>query len=123
MYSLTCCRAYIQVAAQNYQVPRIHCVIVSKIKIKSNNLSVSSITTVKLILHNYIHTYHSRFIPEGVAEAFQIFFRVAHVLPKLVSYEEHCRRAVIKYVIANWYGQQHVTLYTCSSILVLMPLK
>jgi hypothetical protein len=27
----------------------------------------------------YIHTYHSRFIPEGVAE-------VSHVLPKLLSY-------------------------------------
>jgi hypothetical protein len=33
------------------------------------------------ITHN-IH--HSRFIPEGVAEASQIFLRDAHVLPKLV---------------------------------------
>jgi hypothetical protein len=40
----------------------------------------------------YIHTYHSRFIPEGVAELSQIFLRDTHVLPKLVSYEEHCRR-------------------------------
>jgi hypothetical protein len=32
----------------------------------------------------YIHTYHSRFIPEGVAEASQIFLRDTHVLPKLV---------------------------------------
>jgi hypothetical protein len=32
-----------------------------------------------------------RFIPEGVAEASQIFLRETHVLPKLVSYEEHCR--------------------------------
>jgi hypothetical protein len=40
----------------------------------------------------YIHTYHSRFIPEGVAEVSQIFLRGTHVLPKLVSYEEHCRR-------------------------------
>jgi hypothetical protein len=39
-----------------------------------------------------IHTYHSRFIPEGVAEVSQIFLRDTHVLPKLVSYEEHCRR-------------------------------
>jgi hypothetical protein len=31
----------------------------------------------------YIHTYHSRFIPEGVAEASQIFLRDAHVLTKL----------------------------------------
>jgi hypothetical protein len=33
-------------------------------------------------------TYHSRFIPEGVAEASQIFLRDTHVLPKLVNYEE-----------------------------------
>jgi hypothetical protein len=25
-----------------------------------------------------LHTYHSRFIPEGVAEAFQIFLRDTH---------------------------------------------
>jgi hypothetical protein len=44
------------------------------------------------IRHTHIHTYHSRFIPEGVAEVSQIFLRDTHVLPKLVSYEEHCRR-------------------------------
>jgi hypothetical protein len=38
----------------------------------------------------YIDTYHSRFIPEGVAEVSQIFLRDTHVLLKLVSYEEHC---------------------------------
>jgi hypothetical protein len=31
-------------------------------------------------------------IPEGVAEASQVFFRDAHVLPKLLSYEEYCGR-------------------------------
>jgi hypothetical protein len=31
----------------------------------------------------YIHTYQSRFIPEGVAEVSQIFLRDTHVLPKL----------------------------------------
>jgi hypothetical protein len=39
-----------------------------------------------------VHTYHSRLIPEGVAEVSQIFLRDTHVLPKLVSYQEHCRR-------------------------------
>jgi hypothetical protein len=38
-----------------------------------------------------IHTYHSRFIPEGVAEVSQIFLRDTDVLPKLASNEEHCR--------------------------------
>jgi hypothetical protein len=32
---------------------------------------------------SYIHTYHSRFIPGGVAEVSQIFLRDTHVLPKL----------------------------------------
>jgi hypothetical protein len=41
-------------------------------------------------IHTY--TYHSRFIPEGVAEVSQIFLRDTHVLPKLVSYDEQCRR-------------------------------
>jgi hypothetical protein len=39
------------------------------------------------LIYTYIHTYHSRFIPEGVAEASQIL-RDAHVLPKLFSYYE-----------------------------------
>jgi hypothetical protein len=34
--------------------------------------------------YKYIHTYHSRFIPKGVAEASQIFLQDTHVLPKLV---------------------------------------
>jgi hypothetical protein len=38
------------------------------------------------------YTYHSRFIPEGVAEESQIFLQDAHVLPKLLIYEEYCRR-------------------------------
>jgi hypothetical protein len=37
-------------------------------------------------MHTYI--YHSRLIPEGVAEVSQIFLRDTHVSPKLVSYEE-----------------------------------
>jgi hypothetical protein len=44
---------------------------------------------VKAELKNDIHTYHSRFIPEGVS---QIFLRDTHVLQKLLSYEEHCKR-------------------------------
>jgi hypothetical protein len=36
-------------------------------------------------------TYHVRFIPEGVVEA-SIFFRDAHVLSKLFSYEKYCGR-------------------------------
>jgi hypothetical protein len=49
---------------------------------------------VMLILgHPYnIHIYNSRFHPEGVAEISQIMLRDTHVLPNLVSYEEHCSR-------------------------------
>jgi hypothetical protein len=38
------------------------------------------------------HWCHTLFIPEEVAEISQIFLRDTHVLPKLVSCEEHCRR-------------------------------
>jgi hypothetical protein len=42
-----------------------------------------------LIQHIFILvTYHLRFIPEGAADASQIFFRDTHILPKLVRYEE-----------------------------------
>jgi hypothetical protein len=39
-----------------------------------------------------IHTYHSRFISEGVAQVSRIFLPDAHVLLKLLSYEEYYRR-------------------------------
>jgi hypothetical protein len=39
-----------------------------------------------------IFILYSRFIPEGIADASQIFLRDAHVLPKLLSYEERCKR-------------------------------
>jgi hypothetical protein len=41
-----------------------------------------------------IHTYHSRFVPEGVAEVSQIDLRDKHALPKLVSCEELDGRVV-----------------------------
>jgi hypothetical protein len=40
----------------------------------------------------YKYTYQSRFFPEGLAEASQIFLRDAHALQKLLSYEEYYRR-------------------------------
>jgi hypothetical protein len=58
------------------------------------------ITTIQALInlgldgavHKGTYTYHSRFIPEGVEEVYQIVFRDTHVIPKFVSYEEHCRR-------------------------------
>jgi hypothetical protein len=55
-------------------------------KIKSTYLNKSHHSyphTVSPDIHIYIHTYHSRFIPEGVAEISQTFLRDTHVLPKL----------------------------------------
>jgi hypothetical protein len=50
-------------------------------------------STVNQTYITYIHTYIPlTLFPEGVAEASQIFIRDTHVLPKLVSYEEHCGR-------------------------------
>jgi hypothetical protein len=37
-----------------------------------------------------LHTYHLRFIPEGVADVSHILLREAHVLLKLLGYEEYC---------------------------------
>jgi hypothetical protein len=42
-----------------------------------------------------IHTYHSRFVPEGVAHASEIFLPDAQILPKLLSYEEYCKLQVV----------------------------
>jgi hypothetical protein len=45
---------------------------------------VSFVLTFEMYIHTYIlvHTYHSHFIPKGVAKASQIYLRNAHVLPK-----------------------------------------
>jgi hypothetical protein len=78
--------------------------ITNKKQFTHTSNSVNRYSTVSVYIHTYIHTYiqtykhtnihtyHSRFIPERVAEASQIFLRDAHVLPKLLSYKEYCRR-------------------------------
>jgi hypothetical protein len=43
----------------------------------------------------YIHKYHSRFIPKGIAEVSQIFHQDANILTKLFSYEKYCRGKLI----------------------------
>jgi hypothetical protein len=59
-------------------------------------LQVVSILPPRTLFHFFnvsiiiIHTYHSCFITEGVAEASQTFLKDAHVLPNLLSYEEYC---------------------------------
>jgi hypothetical protein len=52
----------------------------------------NSLVTQKNVSYIIKHKYHSYLIPEGVAEPCQIFLRDAHVLPKLLVYEEQCRR-------------------------------
>jgi hypothetical protein len=47
----------------------------------------SNVDSRNLLILTYIHTYHPRFIPVGVAEASQIFLRDAHVLLKLFNYK------------------------------------
>jgi hypothetical protein len=51
--------------------------------IKKTKKSSFSTEDKHIIVMIYDMTY-PRFIPEEVAEAFQIFFRYAHVLPKLL---------------------------------------
>jgi hypothetical protein len=60
-------------------------------------------------LQTYIHTYHSRFIPVGVAEVSQIFLWDTHVLPKLyliarstiASVKQRLQRSIIGWVTIN----------------------
>jgi hypothetical protein len=44
-----------------------------------------------ICMYYVVHTYNSRLILEGGAEASQIFLRDAHALPKLLSYEDYYR--------------------------------
>jgi hypothetical protein len=57
-------------------------------KFKCNIFLFLSVTVfmARLSIYRYIHTYYSRFIPDGAPEASQIFLRDAHVLPKIFSY-------------------------------------
>jgi hypothetical protein len=57
----------------------------------------------------YIHTYHSHFIPEGVAEVSQIFLRDAHVLPKLIIVK-------IFYIDGLFYDSVSVGVYYLSRL-------
>jgi hypothetical protein len=49
------------------------------------------VSDIHLVCTFCIHTYRSRLIPKWVEEASQIFLWEAHVLRKLLSYEEYCR--------------------------------
>jgi hypothetical protein len=39
----------------------------------------------------YIHKYHSRFVPEGLAKASQLFLQDTSIKLKLLSYEKYCK--------------------------------
>jgi hypothetical protein len=54
-------------------------------------LFLNMLLAMTILSITLLHKYHSRSIPEGVAEASQIFLRDTHVLPKFVSYDEYCR--------------------------------
>jgi hypothetical protein len=57
-------------------------ILLDRTNIKCQNRPVLPPAQVFYFIGQALHTYHSRFIPEGVA-ASQIFLRDAHVLPKL----------------------------------------
>jgi hypothetical protein len=53
-----------------------------------NGYSLMFVDVISVAFKDVVmHTYHSRFIPERIAEASQIFLRDAQVLPQLFSYE------------------------------------
>jgi hypothetical protein len=41
-----------------------------------------TINFIPIVGNKILHTYHLPIIPNGVAEAYQIFLRDAHILPK-----------------------------------------
>jgi hypothetical protein len=53
--------------------------------------SPSSSSKIEILCFRLI-VHHSRFTPKGIAEVSPIFLRDTHVLPKLLSCEEYCRR-------------------------------
>jgi hypothetical protein len=48
-----------------------------------SNVQYVKVKTIAGQNYFYIHTYHSRFISDGVAEVSQIFLRDTHALAKL----------------------------------------
>jgi hypothetical protein len=46
-------------------------------------MNINNTCSQVIAVYTYINTYHSRFIPEGVAELSQIFLRDTYVLSKL----------------------------------------
>jgi hypothetical protein len=48
------------------------------------SISTNSWTTDLQLVNVYIHKYHSRFIPQGIAEASQMFLRDVYILLKLL---------------------------------------
>jgi hypothetical protein len=55
---------------------------------------MNSLTIVTSITHTYIHTYHSRFILQGVTETTQIFLPDTHILLKWLSYKKYLAKDV-----------------------------
>jgi hypothetical protein len=43
-----------------------------------------------LVMGRVWYVFHSPFVPKGVSEASQVFFRDSQVFSKLFSYKDHC---------------------------------
>jgi hypothetical protein len=70
-----------------------HSAVSMSIILLVKNKNISGHCTYGQMAPFYINTYiHTHFVPGGIAEVSQIHLRDTYVLPKLVSYEEHCRR-------------------------------
>jgi hypothetical protein len=75
-----------------------------------------------LFITFYIHTYHSRFIPEGVADCTsQIFFRDNHVLPKWLFAMRNAADVTGGKSIAVW--SQYISSVKAVNPLVAFPVK
>jgi hypothetical protein len=56
---------------------------------------VSKVEELLTVRSQCRHTYHSRFIPEGVAEASQIFLRDPHVV--VILYDVHGEKGEVQF--------------------------
>jgi hypothetical protein len=66
---------------------------------------------ISMLLSMEIHIYHSRFIPEGLAELSQIFLRDTRTLPKRFNYEKRSAHRISDVSVVNPLGHLYTSVF------------
>jgi hypothetical protein len=88
---------YVKVISDNMLLSKELTVLISRqTAFTCTSMDLPLVTSaVFLAKYIHIHTYHSRLIPEGVAEASQIFLRGGYLYVgtfyQITSYDKYCR--------------------------------